>query len=278
VAEHILKNTSATLRITFSAGDADAGVTITVTRADGTAIATNAATTDSGVGVYTYVLPVQSELDSLTAVWTGAWSGITQSITTYAEIVGGTLFTLADLRAFGDKALVSPTTYPDTDLRAARDRITDLFERVCRASFIPRFYRETLDASGNLRMWLSKKRVTRLISVTVDGTAQDLSLISVYNTGRIERDAWFSSSNRRSVVVAYEYGWPSPPPDIQRAAMTLARYELVTNDISDRMIAFENDLGSVRLSVPGRNFPTGIPIVDATLARYDETEPVGMLV
>jgi hypothetical protein len=74
------------------------------------------------------------------------------------------------------------------------------------------------------------------------------------------------------VVVAYEYGWPTPPADVSRAAMILARYELVSSDISDRMVSFSNDLGEVRLSVPGNKYPTGIPIVDATLARYDETD------
>ena len=70
-AELILKNTSSTLEITFSAGDASGAVTVTITRADGTALATGAATTnETEAGRYTYLMAPQTELDSLTAVWT----------------------------------------------------------------------------------------------------------------------------------------------------------------------------------------------------------------
>lgn len=273
----ILKNTAATLQVTFSVGDASGSVTVTVTRADGTAIATGAATTHPGpVGVYTYALAPQTELDSLTATWSGTFGGVVQSVQTFAEIVGGYLFTLSDIRAFGDRTLANSTTYPDADLREARERITDMFQDVTQTSFVPRYARDTLDGTGTSRIWLLRKRPRRIIAATVDGTTlSDLTILKPYPTGRLERTTglWGTGIlNRQNVTVSYEYGYSSPPADISRAAMTLARYELVSSDISDRMISFDNDLGSVRLSVPGRNYPTGIPIVDATLARYDETD------
>lgn len=278
--EHILKNTSTTLEITFSAGDADGAVTVTITRADGTALVTGAATTNEvAAGRYTYVLAPQTELDSLTVVWSGTW-GSPQSITTFAEIVGGQLFSLAELRAFGDKQLASTTTYPDADLRAARARITDLFEDVCQVSFIPRYRRDVLDGKWNgTALWLTRKRVARLISVTIDGvalSAPDLALVKVYPTGRMERQAgWLTAAPYwQDVVVAYEHGWLSPPADISRAAMTLARIELASTDVTDRALSIQNEFGNIRLATPGRNFPTGVPSVDATLARYDETDPI----
>jgi hypothetical protein len=277
MADLILKNTRAVLEMVFSAGDADGTVTVTITGADGTTVQTGSATHQGivGSGDYTFALNPQSELNSLKVVWSGAWGGVTQSITAYADVVGLNLFSLADLRAFGDQTLNDTTKYPDADLRAARGRITDTFEDVCQASFIPRYGLDVLDASGNGRMWLSHKRVRRIIAASVDGVAlSDLTVLKPYPTGRLERTTgtWNGSLNYQNVVVAYEYGWPSPPADISRAAMILARYELVSSDISDRMVSFSNDLGEVRLSVPGTKYPTGIPVVDATLARYDDTD------
>ena len=277
-AELILKNTSSTLEITFSAGDASGAVTVTITRADGTALVTGAATTnETEPGRYTYLMAPQTELDSLTAVWTGTWGGVAQSVATYAEVVGGHIFTLADLRAFGDQAITT-AGYPDAVVRAARARITDKFQKVCGVSFIPRYQRDVLDGTGLCAIFATRKRVTRMIAASVDGSAlsaPDVAALYTYPTGRIERLTYWPNSIRRNVILAYEHGWPSTPADISFAAMTLARYELVPNDISDRMVSFDNDLGSVRLSVPGRNYPTGIPIVDSILSEYDETDPVG---
>lgn len=277
MAELVLKNTRAVLEVTFSADDADGAVTVTSLRADGTAGPGGSATNEAEAGRYTFALSPQSELDLLTVTWSGAWGAVTQSIQTQAEIVGGYLFPLADLRSFGDRALANTTTYPDATLREARDRITDMFQDVCGVAFVPRYHRDTLDGTGNGRVYVTKHRPRRLIAVSVDGTALDagqLADVDVYDTGKLERDATWTTG-RRNVVVAYEHGWQSPPADISRAGMVLARYELVSSDISDRMLSFDNDLGTVRLSVPGRNFPTGIPVVDATLARYSEEDMVG---
>jgi hypothetical protein len=281
-ASQILKNTNALLEQAFSAGDATGNVVVTVTRGDGTQLSTGNATHTGivGSGTYTYTVAPQTELDYLTVVWAGTFGGVAQSITSYAEIVGGLLFALSDLRAFGDRTLADVTTYPDEDLREARERITDLFETVCGVSFIPRYARDTLDGYDSWNLDLYHNRPRRIIAASINGTvlsAPEIAAISLYPSGRICRQptqtSWWGPT-RQNVVVAYEHGWTSVPSDIARAALVLARYELVSNDLSDRMVGFDNDLGSVRLSVPGRNYPTGIPVVDATLARYDECAAV----
>jgi hypothetical protein len=112
---------------------------------------------------------------------------------------------------------------------------------------------------------------------TVALTSPELLELDLYQWGTVRRpQGWVLGTDWRNVIVSYDHGYRHPPARISRAAMTLARYELISNDISDRMIAFDNDLGSVRLSVPGMNYPTGIPFVDATLARYSENYPVGV--
>lgn len=279
MAELILKNTSATLEEIFAAGAADGAVTVTITGADGTVISTGAATHGVG-GSYTYPLAPQAELNALMITWTGAWSAVTQTVTTQAEIVGDNIFSLADLRAFGDQALANTTTYPDTTLRAARGQITDDFEDICGVSFIPRFARDTLDGTGTEQILVYKNRVNRIISASVDGvalSAGDLTNTVVRPSGLLIRKtgAWNWGFGGRNVIVSYEHGYTQPPAGISNAAKLLARYQLVSSDVTDRMVSFSNDLGQVRLSVPGTNYPTGIPTVDATLGRYGALE--GML-
>jgi hypothetical protein len=275
MAIQVLKNTGATLQETFSAGAADGTVTVTLTHADGTSAGSGSAIHGTG-GVYTFALAPQAELDLLSVVWSGSWSGVAQSITSQVEIVGGLLFSVADARAFGDQTLNDTVKYPDDVIRAARERIADAFEQVCSVAFVPRYARDVLDGNGGYAIRVYHQRCNRVIAASINGvalTSGQLADITARQSGYLIRNsgAWDWSFAGRNVVVAYEHGYPSAPPDIQRAALVLARYELVSNDISDRMIAFDSDLGQVRLSVPGRQYPTGIPIVDATLARYDES-------
>lgn len=278
MATQVLKNTAATLTETFSAGDVDSGnVTVGITRADGSTLVSGAvAGHPGGAGVYTYSLAPQAELDFLTVTWSGTWGGQAQSVQSQVEIVGGFLFPIAAARAFGDKTLNNTSTYPDADIQAARERITDLFDQVTNVSFVPRYARDYLDGTGDYVLRVFRRPLNRLISASIDGvalTSPELADCTVRTSGWLVRKsgAWNWSFTGRNVIVAYEHGFSAPPLDIQRAALILCRYEMVSNDISDRMISFANDLGAVRLSVPGMEYPTGIPAVDSVLARYDET-------
>ncbi len=273
--DHILINTSQALAIVFPSGYADAdNVLVTITRADGTTLVVNAAATKdvTVTGRYTYAPAPQSELDSLTVKWAASFGGVAQNFLTFAEIVGGHLFTVTEARSFGDMELANATTYTNEKIRAKRAEIAELFEDACGVGFFPRYGRETLDGSGTDTLSVAKGRVRRLISVTVGGvpvTGLDLAAIVAYPTGRLVRTAGWTAGNR-NVVIAYEYGWPAPPGEVSGAALALARYELVNSDIADRAITLSNDLGTVRLSTPGARFPTGLPTVDSVLARYDE--------
>jgi hypothetical protein len=272
---HILKNTKQTLEVTFDQGDADGDVAVVVTDAAGTQVATGNATLDAD-GRYTFDLAAQADVASLTVRWSGEWAAAAQSVETHAEIVGAFLFTVADLRDFNDRKLADDTDYPDALIAEKRDTITDYFEQVCNVSFIPRFARDVLEGENRQTLWLMKRRPSRLLSVTADGTEFDADAIAevdVYDSGKLWRpQVWpWNPGNRRNVVVEYEYGYQVVPLKIREAAMVLARYELITSDLSDRTIAVNTELGNVRLSVPGEKYPTGIPVVDTALCQYDET-------
>lgn len=274
---NILANTQATLDVVFSAGDADGTVTVTVVDAAGTTVTSGDATLDTGTaGRYTFPLPPQPQVAALTVTWAGAWGGVSQQIDTEADIVGAHLFTLAELRDFADQALADTATYPDSLLSQKRDEIAEFFERECHVSFIPRYRRDRLAGDGSTILWLPKPRVSQVFAVSIDDVALDaasLALVDVDEDGQLHRAAGWPWSRNRNILVEYEHGWRRPPAKINEAAKLLARYELVSRDINDRAISLSNDLGTVRLSVPGQNYPTGIPTVDAALSRYQE-QPV----
>src|SRR5512143_2294254 len=97
--ERILRGTPATLTVTFygdeTAVDADGTVTCTIVDDAGTAVDSGNATNEDGIGVYSFDLSAQSDVNLLTATWAGTFSGEATSIVTQAEIVGGFYFTLA---------------------------------------------------------------------------------------------------------------------------------------------------------------------------------------
>jgi hypothetical protein len=277
---HYLTNTSAELEVILDAGNADDAVIATVRDANGTQLATGDATLDETTpGRYTFELAPHADVAAITTTWSGQWGGVAQTFETADEIVGTLLFTLGELRAFNDKKLADSTKYPDALLAAERDAVTDFFAQVCNVSFVRRYQRDELDGGWARDLWLLKRRPQQILSLVVDGVTLDegdRTGITLYESGRMYRSTqWpWNPVNPRNVVIGYEHGWARPPLAIKRAALILARYELVVDDIGDRTLSVNTELGAVRLSVPGPNYPTGIPIVDKALEEYDETSVI----
>jgi hypothetical protein len=280
----VLKNTQATLSVTFSAGAADAAVTTLITNPSGATVSTGTATHGAG-GVYTYVLPPQADVASLTVKWTGAFGGVTQSLQFYVDIVGAVLFTIADARAFGKTTdLANATTYPDQMIADARARVTDLFRRYCGVSFIPRYDHWQFDGRFQEALYIpNAKRVSKLLSVTINGvalSAPDLALCVLQPSGILYRSAsyygFWSSWQRNSIDVEYEHGWQQPPPQISRAALVTVWAELTTSQLADRFMSMQNEFGITRQSTPdwGAGRPTGILSVDSVLNAYCQCSPV----
>lgn len=106
-----LVNTAPTFQL--DVGTASVGsVTLTITRAGGTALVTDAATTDNSDGTYDYTLAVGSndQLDLMRLTWRIVSTG--EDIITYEEIVGRLLFTVEEARKFGAKADASSGLTP----------------------------------------------------------------------------------------------------------------------------------------------------------------------
>lgn len=275
--DQVLRNVGAELSNTFyvngSPQDADGAVTVVVTDAAGTEIAnTTASDATAADGKYEWTMPPQANLTRLTLNWTGTFSGVSVTATTYAEIVGAFLFTTAEARAFQNGKLSDTNKYTDAAILDVREEIAQLFENYCKVSFIPRYGREILDGNGKPALYLQRREVTAVQSLTEDGTTlTEGTDFYTYSTGRLLRyNAVWSQLTPQNVVINYEHGFDQPPGPIARCALLLATDHLVGSDLMDRAVSQTDDAGTIRLSFAddARNRPTGIPYVDARLNEY----------
>jgi hypothetical protein len=245
---------------------------------DGTTVYSGAAIDiDVPPGVFAHTLsPTDTALlDRFTATWTFTFDSFVQTVQTVVEVVGGFLFTIADARA--NPALTNTTTYPTASIVAMRTTVEDALEHACSRAFVPRYTRETFSGTGTTTVVLSRPDVRSIRSVTVAGTAYtagDLANVAFSPSGELYSPlGWTVGAS--NIVVGYEHGMPYTPPEVSRAAITLAKMWLVgqRNPIDDRAITFNTtDGGTYSLAVPGRNGSVfGQPDVDAVIGRYDMT-------
>ena len=258
-------------------------VTVTVTRADGTAIATGAATSGSGSAARTYSLSAANNqlLDLLTVVWTDAGDASTH--TTYVEVVGGFYFTLAEARA-SDAALQNPDKYPDALIIATRREVEEEFERICGVSFVPRFRRDIVSGSGRSTLLLDRHPVRTVRAIWTYSDADDYTAWSSDELATVVLDEWGLLTSRtglafgygaRNLAVAYEHGMTRPPAEVKRAAMQRLRSRMNSSmsGIPDRATSFSvAEGGTYSLDTPGP-YKTGMPEVDAALARHSRRVP-----
>jgi hypothetical protein len=240
--------------------------TVTVTRADGTALHTNAATTDGGTGIFRYVLSASdtSLLDTLTLEWHIG----TQTFTTTVQVQGGFYFTIAEAKALTELASKSAA-----DIAAGRTLAEQAFEHATGYTFVPRYTRQTLSAVHGTVLRLPKRplRSIRAISETTSlgGTPDTLTTTDYAATedGIYRPGTWTPGPN--NVVVGYEYGADEPPERVKRAVLLLAKTWLTTGPIDDRATGIPTEGGTIPLLTPGiRGSTFGIPEVDAVVEQY----------
>ncbi len=276
-ATEVLRDTGALVSVRFFADeapiDADGDVTVTITRGDGTTLATAAATSSTGeAGGYRYTLAPQANLDKLTLAWTGTFGGLEQTQRTYVDIVGGYYVTLSEIRA--QLNLGDSDKFTTAELEQKRRWFETLAERHCGVAFVPRYARVTLNGLGMTTLLLPHPRVRRLLSASVGGVAvTDLADWTLESFGRVTRTASFTRGTA-NVVIAYEHGYDEPPEDLKEAALIAIRERLLDRKSGDRQISEAVEGGVVRYSVAGPDRPTGIPNVDEVLNSYRQRVPV----
>lgn len=268
----ILRTAQITLSHTFyvdeTATDASGSVTYSIKRLDGTIVTSGTAAHPGGAGIYTAIVPAQSQLDCLTVDWSGLVAGATVTARDVVEVVGAFLFGLAEARAV--PPVLDAVKYPTAKLAAKRISVEQECEEICGQAFVPRFARVALTATGRVGLTLPSVRVRALRAVTVDGTSQSLTGLSVTASGVVTGGYWPARTPNSTVVVEYECGWDYPPEDLREAAMLRLRSRLSQGDtgVPQRAVSFSvQDGGVYRLSTPSAR-RTGVPEVDGVYERY----------
>ena len=263
----ILRDTNTTLRVPWLVdGTATTGQTITVAvnDLDGVSVASGSATEDGTTGFYEFTLNVADVPD--VALLDVVWTNGTQSITRRVEVVGGWLFTEPQARAFDANTMTSSTDYPDDDILAERDRITDIIENLTGRSWVPRYRRYTFRGSASRELWIgdavyseggstgggASTDIQKVLVVTANGSTVATSNIKLdrrlgvfYRTDT----TWPSPSvtDPYNITVDVEYGLPEVTEGVDWVALWLLRDRLVPSDIPDRAKSWTDEFGNIAL-------------------------------
>lgn len=246
---HILRNVAKTLSHTFYVGEtataATGAVTYTVTKADGTTLASGTASAVAGAtGKYEFTLAAQANLNILKVSWT-ATVGSARTEVDYHEIVGAHLFTVQQARAFGiDEASAD-------QIEEERGRIADDLEFWTGVSWIPRFKRHLTEGDNGDRVHLPSYPINALLTASISGVSQTVSDITVLTDSGLvvhETGNWTrpTRSYPQNVVLEYEYGYERPMYGVDRIALLIAKERIVGSDIPASAISFSDDMGTYR--------------------------------
>jgi hypothetical protein len=180
-------------------------------------------------------------------------------------------FTLAEFRALPD---CSGSAFSDAEINAAAAYFVAIVEREIGEPFIPRSYTDTLDGNYACSLVLTHPVIRSLTSVTVDGVAVTVGLLTAASgvLRYLDGSTW-SNATPSNVVVTYSAGrFTTCPADIKNAVMWATRDRLLSqsdqNGVDIRRTSVTTDYGTTSYVLPGEKRPTGYPELDALIASY----------
>lgn len=276
--DRIIRGAGGTVTITLydaSGAPADAGAgnaTVVVKDGGGATIGGMTTGVHGGTGVYNLAVPTSlAVLDRYDVAWTFPDSS---TAATQFELVGGRIFTVAELRAYD--ARLATATVPA--IEAQRQYVEERFEKITGKAFNLHGRRLLLDGNNSRRINTGQVGLTKLVSAGIlppsNGTAipltgSQIAATTVDPDGWLERTDggwWTGGSNNIALLV--EHGYTTPPEPIWQAALMYARSRMLNRALeTERASAVVTDIGGYRLTIAGRDGPTGIPDVDAILAE-----------
>lgn len=276
--DRIQQNQPATLWTEWETGaDAVDPGTVTVTISSdrlGTAILTNAPTS-GGPGPTRSIGLTSAQtasLDYLTLVWTAA-DGST--LTNYAEVVGGFIFSIGRARRLSP--LQDTTAYTSDALLECRTLAESALEDICGVAFTPRYLREEMSIEsygllrGSRRRIRNVQEITTWMSDSSGGHQQpipSLSGMQIINGADVYFPSfwnWYS----RPIMMAYEHGYDFPPPRVGNAALLLARRWLIESPWDERTTGFRTrEGGEMSILTASHSDPFDLPEVVAVADAY----------
>ena len=245
-------------------------VTVTITKADGTAIATDAATSlATNVSSYTLAVDDVPEPDQLTAVWTDDGNEVA---TTVHDVVGGFYCTVAQLRAV--ESLKDAAKHPTAALQADRFEVETQVESWCKRAFVPRFRTDIIRSDGGCRLVLP---FPNLLSVAFANYWTGTAWASVSGTlSYIMEDpvGWADLQDGTlptgPIQIGYRHGFKHVPADLHNATVkAIANHRHGDQSgLSSRVTSVTENGMTATLATPGvRNWVTADPFVDEVLNR-----------
>jgi hypothetical protein len=286
----VLRGTSATVTVTFQVNgvgqNLDSGLpAITLTRPDGTAGPASGTVTSLGAGAYSFVIAAQAEVTWLDYTAVGTVGGQPQTLRGRVEWLGATLFDIAEIRALsigGDTPFTSSVTWPDAKLHEARSATLDEFEHFLGFSPVPRFAREIVDGDGSWYLLVPHLKAHRLLSVTVNGVAQQVSSYTLKPSGVLAATSGYTASGTftagvANVAVEYAHGSERVMGDGGNVAMLRAAMRLQPGISSTaRSITTPDgvtyDLGDMagQVTRAGTTRRFGVPAIDSWLQEWSQ--------
>lgn len=212
-------------------------------------------------------------LDTYTVDWIGTLGGEVQGWSTAFELVGGFILRVAALRAL-DRAYQNETEFPADVMAEVRDAIEELAEKNGMCAFRPKGARRRISGSGRTKLVLPDTDVRDLYSASIDGTAlTEIELAGIRAAGNVlwREDGW--DAGFANVDVHYAYGYDRAPGPVVRGALAFAQEYLVPSALPAR--ATSQTVGDMvyRITIAGRDGPTGVPQFDAAIEQFGRIRP-----
>lgn len=251
--------------------------TVAATRADGTVIGTAPVVDDPtpSDGLYRAKLLAATHvdrLDELTLTWTGTITGLgAVELEQIVEVAGRRYVSAAEVRAVN--GMSSTTKYPTSRILEAIRQVETIVEDVVGIAFVPRFARERLCGDGSRWLILNRRKVSELLSVTIDGTAQSLTDLDVEGRRLVHKTSSFSGTGdgAPNVILEYVHGLSAPPADLRRQALRYVVQKLLIEEspMSNNVVSQNIEGVTTRYSTPNPDLGrwTGDLEFDAVLGR-----------
>jgi hypothetical protein len=194
--------------------------------------------------------------------------------------------TLAIVRAM--EGMSDSAVFTDATIEAAILEAVILIDDYTGTSWESDTWSITVDGTNTNRLSLEdpfngQRRILfprSITSVTVDGVSEIAESASwgLFPEGFIIRDSGtftYTKPGRNIVIAGTAAVTLTVPVDIALVARTLARqYTLDTvSRVDDRAVMMTTEVGTIRLSQPGKRWPTGMPQLDAILNRRRHRGP-----
>lgn len=248
--------------------DADSLPTVTVRRADGTAVATGAATTKPAdtTGLYRWTPAAidVADVEVFEATWTVTVSTVAHTLRTRHEVTGGYYCDLQELRE--QPGLEDVGKFPDRVLVRARSAFEDLAEEFIGRAFVPRYARDVHSGDGSTLLLLRHRPARRLLAATVGTEALVLADLDLERSGKLTYTGGFALGDA-NVAVSYEHGEDGADSELREAAIVAIadRVRSSLSGVTDRSLSMTTSDGTFQMSFAGPDRPTGMPGVDQVL-------------